>query len=198
MKHKLLLFFLLTFNSAYSQQDTIFRYINASQTEDGVLLSFTIRGGITCTGVKVERSSDGISFKEIYEYSGVCGSTSFDESYSFLDTGAVKNHVNYYRLELGSLGIFSTTLSVLYLDFSGDGVVVAPQPCSGECKIWFKNFSNEEFEIVVYNSEGRQSARDITTGNCFDISAKTLAPGVYLFTIQRDSQTKYSGRLLVM
>jgi hypothetical protein len=198
MKKLSIFIFLLCNYIASAQQDSIFKYINAVQTEDGVLISFTIKGGITCTGVEVERSKDGISFDAIYEFVGVCGSISVDESYSFLDSSPEKNHLNYYRLELGSLGLYSTTLTVHSLDFSESGILVAPQPCTVDCKIWFRNFSNELFDLTVYDGQGRKSLQNSTTGNHFELNTKTLPPGVYLFTIQRDRETKHTGRLVVL
>jgi len=199
MKKILLLLFIVHFGcQARAQQDTIFRYISAIQTSDGVLLQFTIVGGITCTGVKVERSVDGEQFETIHEFVGVCGSTTVDESYSFLDREPALNHINFYRLELGSLGLYSDPLKVLFLDFSGDGVVVAPQPCTESCTVWFRNFSNEKHLIKLYDTSGKKVLEESGVNNHFSVSCRSLLPGIYFFNVLRNTEIRYSGRLLVL
>ncbi|HEX5003617.1 MAG TPA: T9SS type A sorting domain-containing protein [Bacteroidia bacterium] len=194
----ILLFCLLAVFNARAQQDTLFRYISAIQTSDGVLLQFTIVGGITCTGVKIERSGDGELFETVHEFVGVCGSVTVDESYSFLDRNPEPNHLNYYRLELGSLGLFSDPLKVLYLDFSGDGVVVAPQPCHETCTIWFPNFSNEKHLIKLYDTTGKKVLEESGGDNHFSVPCRSLLPGIYFFNILKNTEIRYSGRLLVL
>jgi len=97
---------------AFAQQDTIFRSLSATQVDEGVLINFTILGGITCSGVKIERSSDGILFYEIYEIPGVCGGLTSDQSYSYTDNFPLNTNVSYYRLDLGSLGLYSDIISI--------------------------------------------------------------------------------------
>jgi hypothetical protein len=64
--------------------------------------------------------------------------------------------------------------------------------------VWFRNFSNETHDLILYDTHGRKTFRSTTGTNRFSIAPEHLAPGVYLFTIQRDSETRYSGKLMVL
>lgn len=55
-------------------------------------------GGNPCKGIRVHQSTDGINFQDIYEFPGICGSPSADESYYYTDESPGKNKLNFYRL----------------------------------------------------------------------------------------------------
>lgn len=194
-----LLFFALLFPLiATAQIDTVFKVFSATQTDEGVLISFTVRGGVTCSGVKIERSADGFAFEEIYEFAGVCGAIYTDESYTYTDTRPLINKTAWYRLDLGSLGIYSYPLSIKYIDYSSTGAVIFPHPCRNNCRIYFSNKSNYEHEVTLFDLSGRMLLAEVVTNEQWVIPAGDLQSGIYLYSISRNGLIVHTGKILIL
>ena len=110
---KYFFFFVLFIFSAplSAQNEDVIEYLNASEFNGKVLLSWSIMQGNTCNGIQILHSTDSINFSQISSIEGICGSTQQSISYSFTDLSPEKNANNYYRLQLGGLG-FSWIVSV--------------------------------------------------------------------------------------
>lgn len=180
-----------------AQTDTIFRSFSAAQVEEGVLINFTIFKGITCTGVQIERSTDNVNFISIYEFAGVCGTINTEESYSFLDENPISNMFSYYRLDLGSIGLYSETLEVKFINYTVNGVTVFPNPCSNNCTIYFSNPNKSEFQLMFFDRMGKLVLDEITTADRWESGSKQISPGIYFFQIYNDGNEKHSGKLVV-
>jgi Secretion system C-terminal sorting domain len=189
--------FLLPF-LGMAQQDTIFRSLSVSQVEDGVLINFTIRGGITCSGVEVERSADGVNFIVIHEIEGVCGAINADESYSVTDNNPIKNKTAIYRLDLGSLGIYSKIVYMRYIDYNPYGITVFPNPCANYCTIFFSNPTNEPHELGLFNRLGQEVLREVKTDDVWYLPAPGFTPGIYYYSIKKENEERFSGKLVIL
>jgi hypothetical protein len=193
----LALFFCLP-HFAVAQQDTIFRTFNLSQTDNRVLISFTIRGGVTCSGVKIERSDDGTKYSEVYEFAGVCGSLNTDESYAYTDTQPLINQTSWYRLDLGSLGLYSGTRTIRYIQYNSSRLVVFPTPCRDDCEVFFSNPREIEHEAVLYDRSGKTISRKFISENRWKPGTTSLPGGIYFFRILREGEIRHSGKLLIL
>ena len=193
----LALFFCLP-HFAVAQQDTIFRTFNLSQTDNRVLISFTIRGGVTCSGVKIERSDDGTKYAEVYEFAGVCGSLNTDESYAYTDTQPLINQTSWYRLDLGSLGLYSGTRTIRYIQYNSSRLVVFPTPCRDDCEVFFSNPREIEHEAVLYDRSGKTISRKFISENRWKPGTTSLPGGIYFFRILREGEIRHSGKLLIL
>ena len=100
----ILLFFSL--QGLFAQRHPILGKFYLSENKGTVDLHWSIMEGSTCNGIQIYRSNDSIQFSKIGEISGVCGSISEEQSYTFSDVNPFRNQVNYYRLELGIHGFF--------------------------------------------------------------------------------------------
>jgi len=191
-------FLFLVSVQGFAQQDTIFRTFNLTQTDNGVLISFTIRGGVTCSGVKIERSDDGTKYDEVYEFAGVCGSLNTDESYTYTDTQPLINQTAWYRLDLGSLGLYSGTRTIRYIQYNSSGLVVFPTPCRDDCEVFFSNPREIEHEAVLYDRSGKTISREFISENIWKPATASLPAGIYFFRILRDGEMRHSGMLLIL
>lgn len=194
---RLIILCLLFSVQSFAQQDTIFQSLTATQTDEGVLIKFTIRGGVTCSGVKIERSEDAMNFSEIHEIAGVCGALTTDESYSVTDRNPLKNNVSYYRLDMGSLGLYSDIIPVRYIDFTAKKYLLFPNPCISGCKIYFSNPNNEKNEFLFFNSMGDLITSKIISENNFFIFPENLDSGLYLFQMVRNNEVKFTGKVVI-
>ncbi|HAW51895.1 MAG TPA: hypothetical protein DCX54_06130, partial [Flavobacteriales bacterium] len=89
--------------SAFPQQTILDRF-QANTVDSQVYLSWTIKKGSTCNGIKITRSADSLNFVEIGRIDGVCGDASSAVNYSFIDATPLLNRKNFYRLDLGDVG----------------------------------------------------------------------------------------------
>jgi hypothetical protein len=170
---------------------------NFSITEDNgrVFLSWSILSGNTCDGTKIFRSKDGLSFTQIGEISGICGSATTSEDYSFIDEEPAGNVINYYRLELGASG-YSQTLSVDVVNIGESGYQLRPNPLSGTGKIFFENKKHDQCHLTVCNISGAELFNTTTTDNFFRLSAAAIPNGCYIFLITGDGK-QISGKIVV-
>lgn len=199
---KLLLLVSLLIYSALSpihlkaQSDTIFSRFEVQAFAGKVGIGFTIRGGILCSGVRVERSNDGLLFEPIYEFPGVCGSPGSDESYQWIDEDPAANQLLHYRLELGSLGLYSESRSVLVRKLKDGELLIYPVPCSA-CNIGFNNPLSKPFLYRIYDINGRLMLNGQGSGDRVIADVSSLHAGVYIFELLIENKMEHQKKILI-
>jgi len=194
-KIKLLLLFVLSFQFGFAQQDSIFSLFNVEQENNKVVVFITINGGIQCAGLQVQRSTDSINFLQIYEFPGICGSPGADESYVYVDDSPVKNAINYYRLEVGNLGIVSDQKSVFFQYFESYKLLITPNPCE-ECTVRFPNDKREKVRIQLFSIDGKFLMEEETTNNFYSLKNFDLQGSIFLVSILYENGKNITGKIL--
>jgi hypothetical protein len=167
------------------------------QIDDHVFIRWTIKAGNTCSGTRIEHSSDGIAFRKIGEIPGICGSPDVSVTYDFTDSMPLPNRKNYYRLEMGVLGLSSPAMvEVVFLN--EEGYSIQPNPVTGQSKFVFDNDGGEEHEFCLIDTYGRQVMAIITSEASIIIDRQLLAPGTYVFKLIHNGQVKAIGKLMVI
>jgi hypothetical protein len=173
--------------------DNLVAYRNGSKIE----LKWTIKGGSTCNGTNIHRSEDLISFTEIGEIAGICGSSAGPEQYSFTDESPLQNKTNHYRLELGS-GDFSNAVSVDFTVLNTDGYLAYPNPMSESCIIYFDNPNQEEHILRLLDLSGRiVFVSSAITADSVTLFRNELKPGIYIFIIEKDDKLTARGKISI-
>lgn len=197
---KILLWVLLVFQPAgdmLAQSHPILGKFFVSENSGSVFLSWSIVAGSTCNGIQIYRSTDSLSFTQIGEIPGVCGSFDFIQPYDFTDNNPVKNKINYYRLELGDLG-FSQTVSIEIIDIAQNGYQIRPHPANAETKIYFDNNNRQEQQFNLYNMHGVVVFTSTTNNDFIPVNTSLFQSGLYLFAISvQGNPPAIKGRLLV-
>lgn len=165
------------------------------QQGSSVQLSFTIKGGNTCLGTDIERSSDSIHFEKIGSIAGICGSSDQDESYAFTDAAPLANEVNYYRLLLGQLG-YSTVIGVSYLDYK-NGLLIFPNPVTVNSTCYFPNDNRDLVVLRIHDAKGTMHFFVATREDQVAIASKKLSTGIYLVTLEQDGVIRYQSKMVV-
>ncbi|REJ80196.1 MAG: T9SS C-terminal target domain-containing protein [Bacteroidetes bacterium] len=176
----LIILVLLGFKVSKAQYLSTF---TAVQIGAEVELSIVVAAGNTCNGMNILRSPDGINYSEIGNIAGICGSTSEDVKYSWTDTDPLRNSVNYYRIDLITLG-YSLPVTVFYLHFDKSPVLMYPNPVTSNSNVYLNIGRNDVFDVLIYSVEGRlvKSISGVR-GNHFMISAEDFIPGMYKFRV---------------
>jgi hypothetical protein len=199
MKNKflLLLFSILLLSSRIScaQQDSIFAFFNVQQDANKVVVFLTIKGGIQCSGLQVQRGSDSINYTLVHEFPGVCGSPSADESYVWVDDSPLKNTVNYYRLEIGNLGIVSEHKFVFFQYFEGDKLLITPNPCE-DCTIRFPNDKREKVRVQLFSIDGKFLLEEESTNNFYSLQNFRLQGSIFMVKVSYENGTQITGKVL--
>lgn len=165
--------------------------------QNQVVVTWEIESGNLCSGVQVEHSSDSINFTSIYDYPGICGSSTANERYTFSHTNPISNAKNYYRINLGTNGI-SDVLSITFVKVEEDGYALFPMPVELSSKIYFSNDNNATVAISIYNSSGAIAYQSKPTKtNEFSIGSIPLTLGVYHFRISRNDGKEIEGKFVV-
>lgn len=192
-----IVFFCLATTTLYAQNTAILAYFQATENNGNVVLSWQIAKGSTCSGILIERATDGMEYMLIGEITGVCGSVSEAVNYNFVDENPDNNGINYYRLQLGNSGQ-SGIVSVQLVDVS-EGYSIRPHPASGDTYLFFENGNNQNCTLAIYTASGAMVSLQSGTANSFMLNSTLLANGLYLFSITSPSnQVKAKGKLLVV
>lgn len=170
-----------------AQQETILDYFEASENQEQVLLKWAISKGETCNGISITRSADSLFFEPIGRIEGVCGSTEFQQPYSFVDKAPLKNQKNYYKLELGTSD-FSTVISIQIIDKNEAGYQVIPQPIRNSGKIYFNNPDYDKAVLRIFHLNGQQLSEETSQLDFFQLNLNDYPSGFYLFNIQMNTQ----------
>lgn len=169
--------------------------VNRFQNE--LLVTWEIESGNLCTGLKVEHSSDSINFTSIFEYPGICGSSSANERYSFSHKNPNANARNYYRINLNTNGV-SAILGITFIKLEESGYALFPMPIESGSKLYFSNENNGTADIAIFNSSGAVvlNLEGLKT-NELSLDKINLPLGVYHFKIMV-ADRKIEGKFIVV
>jgi hypothetical protein len=176
--------FILNMDSVFSQDNLLVNF-TARQIENYVHLNFTVEGGITCLGTKVQRSIDDVHYETIGTIPGICGGTE-DQNYFFDDSFPLKNQLNYYRIDLNQYGI-SNSVSAQFVDY-GDGFVVIQNPATKNFTVLFSNFNNQKIDFTLYNLNGIVLNKVSTNSNNITFLRAAFPSGIYFLEIKNEDQ----------
>lgn len=190
-------FYILFFVSSllFAQEDLLTTF-RAAQVDNGIKLSFTLRAGVQCNDLEIQRSDDDVVFNEIGIIPGICGSISSNESYEFTDTSPLINKDAYYRLNLRTEG-FSYSIKTKFINYNEDGLLIYPNPFTEEINFYIKNDRNSEFIIFIYDHTGKLVLQQFTHSQLLLISRAGLSNGSYFYKLVSGEKVKSSGTLVI-
>lgn len=172
---------------------SVLNYFNAQVLNAQVVLNWEVRFGNTCDGIEIQHSTDSISFVEIGEIAGVCGSKIENIAYQFIHPFPQKNRLNYYRLGLGGFG-YSELETVEVLDFK-NGYILRPNPIQEKVQISFEKDLGK-FRLQIINLQGRRVLDTQEQGASIHVNTFDWPPGIYLFAIQSNKIQIFNGRII--
>lgn len=178
-------------------QISILDYFTASETNEQVLLKWSISTGETCNGINITRSTDTIGFQIIGEIAGVCGDADVHVPYSFLDESPLKNQVTYYRLELG-ISDFSEVIAIEVIEKNETGFQIRPHPMKNTGRIYFDNPQNDEWEFSLYQLSGQLLESRTTQGQFIEVNTAKYSSGLYVFSFKSmENDELINGKLMI-
>jgi len=152
----LLIFYFIAF-PLQGQNHYLLSSFEAIKDNNRIILQWTIKQGGSCFGIGIFRSNNDQNFALIGEILGNCGSTEFDQKYTYIDESPLKNTSNFYVLELGFSGKTVPPVEVEFFDLEKKSSLVFPNPSSrsNDVQIVFRNSNLSKHFLKVYNSHGK-------------------------------------------
>jgi len=167
------------------------------QYKDSVLLSFVMNKGYSCNGINIERSEDSLNFYLIGDIQGVCGNPDFEVSFLFVDKSPLQNADNFYRLDFGNLGN-SEIIKIRFTKFNIAGYLFFPNPCNGNCSLYFENPKNSEVEFLLFHFSGKLIEHKKQRGTQISINTGKFSSGIYFYRLIKNDEIKIAGKFVVL
>lgn len=178
-----------------AQNESVVGYFTSTELNGKVLLTWNIKQGNTCNGVKVEHSTDSLNFTEIGSIEGVCGSNTANTPYEFTHQDPAENAVNYYRLLMGGVG-YSWVISEKVIAIDEPGYTLAPNPVTTKSVLYFENGNSKAFDFNVFNAKGSRVYSGVISSEEIQIGSLGLHSGMHYFELS-DGSTTIRGKFLV-
>lgn len=197
MRHTtFILIFLCSAFTAIAQRINGF---NLYPLSNGVSVNFNIAPGPDCYGYKIYHCLDSVSYVEIYDFAGICGTSLENEFKSFTHTTATLNQINYYKVQLYPYEVAYNR--ILYTNDGKKTILAYPNPVSsfnGYIRMKVAGVNNVGLEGYVCNEFGNKiQTLDLQTiGDVFQIQIETYADGVYFVWVS-DGANIYSTKFIV-
>ena len=178
MRKFMIVCFLFTFQFSGIAQNTVRFFEGNRISQSSIQLNWITNAGSTCSDLFIERSDDLSSFNEVYRHSGVCGSTSEELSYFWVDSDALPG-ISYYRIQ-EALGQFTDTIEVLN-PIGNDEVIMFPNPASNEVSIYKTNPDAKIYTLIIYDLRGNVILQTEILNQLTNINTSNLIDGMYYF-----------------
>lgn len=179
-------------------QDADFMVHNFTALVSGnsIVLDWEIIAGNTCNGTQIYRSDDNFTWEQIGEIPGICGSVVEPVPYQWTDNSPINNAINYYKLELGSVG-FTSSVSISYIALGDAGYAIAPNPITATGNIFFRNSNGLEYTLIVTDLMGNLLIyKEGIRTDFVTIDRSGLEAGYYFFTLEQGGEVRYSGTMV--
>jgi hypothetical protein len=176
-------------------QENSFHLIG-NQQEGEIYLSWRLDKGYSCAGTDIERSFDTTHFERIGRIFGICGSSDFDQAYSFTDISPIPNSINYYRLVLGNRD-YSSIIPVYFVAFNNFGYAVDNTVTS--TTIYFLKNSIDHLKLMLFDFNGRLlNEFSNIIDNKVEFENNNLHHGFYVFIITDENGNKLQrGKIFI-
>jgi len=174
----------------------ILKEFSGFRQDGGVMLKWVIAGGEQCNGVNIYRASEKGGFIRVGNIAGICGSTDSDETYTFLDTTAIRNRDNSYRLELGWQG-YTEVITVFFSDLSLGLHTRLTDPSDGSVRFIFDNPRQLSVTIELFDVTGVAVLREMTRDGELLLRPDGLRAGIYIYRISSDGAEPVVGRMTI-
>lgn len=159
----------------------ILESFSAIQVGNTIQIDFSVKGGASCQGAILQRSSEGDVFENVAYIQGICGGTEFTEFYTLKDDDPLLNRTNFYRVELGNAG-YSAVIGVDFVQLE-DNYRVYPQPSRNWAVIKFDNPTQMPFVLSIYTLTGGLKDSGTITSNEVYLDLARYEVGNYVFQL---------------
>ncbi len=169
----------------------------ALQHGNNIELNIVIAGGNTCNGITILRSTDAVLFSPIGDIAGICGSSTEDVFYSFTDFAPVPNAINYYRLDLITLG-YTSIINIHFVFFGANEILLYPNPITESASVYLQTTNADLSSFRINDRSGRLLKQvDGIRGNFFELNREDWPTGLYYLEVQTGARNSIVKPFLI-
>ncbi|HRD53274.1 MAG TPA: T9SS type A sorting domain-containing protein [Flavobacteriales bacterium] len=187
----------LCVNTAFAQAEEhpfIESFTLAAQ-EGRVLLEWTMKGGSTCDGSMVERSTDGENFLPVHRIEGLCGDPEVAVHFSWADADPPELSDLYYRIVFAAEGR-SLPQQVRFDQLNRSTHRVYPSPTDGMVRLLLRVPLSAQVDLRVFEANGGLVLERLAqTGRSHEIDLTGFAAGSYQVVAIADGQ-RFDARVV--
>ncbi len=128
---------------------------NAIILGNDIRLDFTISQGSSCNGYQILKGYDSTNYNLLYDYSGICGNSSTEESFSYTDGGVQKNSYLYYKILIPPFD-YSKALR-MYVEekkTKKNILYTYPQPVNSTVTAYLENENFDDYVLRIIDCNG--------------------------------------------
>ncbi len=174
----MILCFLCTSQFSGIAQNTVRFFEGNRISQSSIQLNWITTAGSTCSDLLIERSAYLSNYNEVYRHSGVCGSTSEELSYFWVDNDALPG-ISFYRIQ-EAFGLYTNTIEV-FNPIGIDEVIMFPNPASNEVNIYITNPDAKISSLLIYDLRGKLILETEIPNKLKSINTSKLIDGMYYF-----------------
>lgn len=193
MRSVILVIQLLLIGALGFAQGSFYADFEGIAQQRAVSLSWVIKAGNSCVDTYILRSLDEQSYDTVGVIGGLCGDDVEDLHYDFIDTGAVINRINYYRLRFGNVTL-SAPIAIEVIDLVKRPYQLVYDASQATYTLYFANPGRALVSLEIIGFSGQRLAMSSITTNQFTWQADTN-PGFRLFVLRKEGQIIASGHL---
>jgi len=163
-----------------------------------VSLHWTIDAGPTCNGITVLHSTDSITYSEVGNIGGVCGSSSSAIPYNYSHASPDLNQTNFYKIRLG-YSQFSDVKTV-HVKYTEPGkIIIKPNPSSDNVVIEFNNNAANGYLLTITNSSGNTVYRkENISESTVELNTTGWSASTYYVTLAEAGGKKLEEKLIIV
>ncbi len=190
-------FFLMSFTLA-AQIDRVVQF-DVALSGGKTIVTWTVGAGTTCESVVVQRSSDTTSFQDLYVYPSICGNSSVDESYAWIDEQPLPFSLNYYRLKVENVDFTAAKKVDNNSQIKKGELSIYPNPSQSKTAFWFEQKRGLSYQMLIADLQGKhiyESSEERT--NFFELDVSIFKAGTYnVYILSETGAVAYTSKLIV-
>lgn len=160
-----------------------------------ILVAWTMKGGSTCDGSEVLRSTNGVDFTALHRIDGICGDAALDVPFSWMDEAPPELSTVFYRVKLGNEG-HSSVKSVAFAQLTTGQQRFFPSPMRDEATLLLNVPASARVDLLIFDMGGRIVwEREGLVGREHRIVLPGVLAGVYGYVARVDGRS-FQGRFV--
>lgn len=180
---------------AQAEEHPFIESFTLSAQEGRVLVQWVMKGGSTCDGSMVERSTDGEAFVPVHRIEGLCGDPEVAVPFNWADADPPELSDLYYRIVFAAEGR-SLPQQVRFDQLNRSTHRVYPSPTDGLVRVLLRMPLSAQVDLRVFDARGVLVLERLAQpGRTHEIDLTGFAMGSYQVVAIADGQ-RFDARVV--
>lgn len=167
--------------------------LQLKNTVNGITLNWNVTGQTSPASYSIERSLDGVQYKQI---GTVSAQTNSNTALTFIDKTLLQSNTGYYRIkacEATGQCLYSE-VKIAKMNGASGWIKLYPTPVKDNLQVALNQSISGTVSIKIFNAEGKQvyqlNKKNVVAGDRFSIPVSGLSSGSYVLQINHNGLVK--------